>query len=175
MRWSRSSSARPRIRRRTPARDTALPPGTIKGTLRPVVGVKKVTNLAGVRGRGPEADTAYRRRASALVRHRRRAIAAWDYEEIVAIEFAEVAAVRCLPHTDASGATSAGSVGLVVLPDRPLDPMPRPSVSLAGRITDLLAPLTPVHASPTVLCPLYAPVTVEATIVLRRGIAALTG
>jgi hypothetical protein len=160
---------------RDPSPATALPPGTIKGTLTPIPGVKKVTNLAGIRGRGPEEDAAYRRRASALARHRGRAITPWDYEEMVTVEFAEVAAVRCLPHTAADGSRASGAVGLVVLPDRPLDPAPRPSVSLSGRITDALAPLTPLHATPSILCPLYAPVTVEASIVLRRGVAALTG
>ncbi|MGK5169202.1 baseplate J/gp47 family protein [Geodermatophilus sp. CPCC 205761] len=162
-----------------PARDpspaTALPAGTIKGTLSPVSGVKKVTNLGGVRGRGPEDDASYRRRASALARHRGRAVTSWDYEEIVAVAFPEVAAVRCLPHTGPDGVRLAGSVGLVVLPDRPMDPQPRPSVSLAGRITDVLAPMTGLHAHPTVLCPLFAPVTVTADILLRRGITALTG
>jgi hypothetical protein len=158
-----------------PSPATALPPGTIKGTLSPVTGVKKVTNLAGVRGRGPEDDGAYLRRASALARHRGRAVTAWDYEEVVAVEFPEVAAVRCLPHTGPGGVRLAGGVGLVVLPDRPLDPAPRPSVSLAGRITDVLAPMTGLHAEPTVLCALFVPVTVTADVLLRRGIAALTG
>lgn len=158
-----------------PSPATALPAGTIKGTLAPVTGVKKITNLVGVRGRGPEQDTDYRRRASGLARHRGRAVTAWDYEEIVAVEFPEVMAVRCLPHTGPGGARTAGGVGLVVLPDRPADPAPRPSVSLAGRITGLLAPLAGLHATPTVLCPLYAAVTVATDILLRRGIAALTG
>ncbi|MGH9152750.1 MAG: baseplate J/gp47 family protein [Acidimicrobiales bacterium] len=158
-----------------PSPAIALPVGTIKGTLSPVAGVKKVTNLAGVRGRGPEHDASYRRRASALARHRGRAVTAWDYEEIVAVEFPEVAAVRCLPHTGPGGVRLAGGVGLVVLPDRPLDPTPRPSVSLAGRITDVLAPMTGLHADPTVLCALFVPVTVTADILLRRRIAALTG
>jgi hypothetical protein len=157
----------------TPA--TALPPGTIKGTLSPVVGVKKVTNLAGVRGRGPEEDAAYRRRASALARHRGRAVTGWDFEEVVAVAFPEVRAVRCLPHTGPGGVQHAGWVGIVVLPDRPLDPMPSPSVSLAGRITDVLAPMAALHAQATVLCPLFAPVTVTADVLLRRGFAALTG
>lgn len=158
-----------------PSPASPLPPGTIKGTLAPVPGVKKVTNLAGVRGRGPEEDAAYRRRASALARHRGRAVTGWDYEEVVAVAFPEVRAVRCLPHTGPGGVRAAGAVGLVVLPDRPLDPMPRPSVSLAGRITDTLAPMTGLHANPTVLCPLFVPVTVTADVLLRRGIAALTG
>jgi len=158
-----------------PSPATALAPGTIKGALSPVPGVKKVTNLAGVPGRGPEDDAAYRRRASAIARHRGRAVTGWDYEEVVTVEFPEVAAVRCLPHTGQGGVRMAGGVGLVVLPDRPFDPAPRPSVSLAGRITDVLAPMAGLHAEPTVLCPLYAAVTVEADVLLRRGIAALTG
>lgn len=157
----------------TPA--TPLAPGAIKGTLAPVRGIKKVTNLAAVRGRGPEPDADYRRRAAALTRHRGRAISAWDYEQMVAIAFPEVAAVRCLPHTGADGARRVGSVGLVVIPDASEDPAPRPSVSLAGRIADVLAPAMPVHAQATILCALYEPVTVEAHVLLRRGVAALTG
>lgn len=158
-----------------PSPATALPVGTIKGSLSPIRGVKKVTNLASVRGRGPESDSAYRVRASARARHRDRAIVPWDYEQHVALAFPEVAAVRCLPHTDASGNRVPGKVGLVVVPDRPTDPAPRPSVSLTGRIVDALTPLKPMGAGIAVLCPLYEAVTVVASITLRRGVAALTG
>ena len=154
---------------------TALPPGTIKGLLSPIRGVKKVTNLASVRGRGPESDQAYLTRASARVRHRDRVIVPWDYEQRVALDFPEVAAVRCLPHTEGDGQRKPGKVGLVVVPDRPLDPAPRPSVGLTERIIASLEPAKPIGAEIAVLCPLYAPVTVVATIRLRPGIAALTG
>jgi hypothetical protein len=167
-----SSAADPQL---DPSPATSLPPGTIKGTLSPIVGVKKVTNIASVRGRGPEADSAYLTRASARVRHRDRAIAPWDYEQQVTLAFPEVAAVRCLPHTNTSGGRAPGTVGLVVVPDRPLDPSPRPSVSLTERILDAFAPVKPIGAEVAVLCPLYVPVTVVATIMLRRGVAALTG
>lgn len=158
-----------------PSSRAALGPGTIKGTVTKVPGVKKVTNLAGVAGREPESDLGYRRRASGLTRHRGRALTAWDYEELVSVGFPEVATVRCLPHTAADGTRRPGSVGLVVLPDQPSHPAPRPSVSLSGRIADALAPRLPLHASPAVMCPLYVATTVEAGITLRPGIAALTG
>jgi hypothetical protein len=158
-----------------PSSAAALPPGTIKGTLSPLRGVKKVTNLASLRGRGPEPDPVYRARASARVRHRDRALLPWDYEQQVALAFPEVAAVLCLPHTNREGARETGKVGLVVLPDRPMDPAPRPSVSLAGRVVDAIAPARPLGAKVTVLCPLYAPATVVASITLRPGVAALTG
>ncbi|WP_168223516.1 baseplate J/gp47 family protein [Pseudarthrobacter sp. NIBRBAC000502772] len=158
-----------------PSSSEALPPGTIKGTLTPITGIKKVTDLASVRGRGPESDPAYLARASARVRHRDRALTPWDYEQHVALAFPEVAAVLCLPHTDRDGKRAPGKVGLVVVPDRPLDPAPRPSVSLSGRIVDAFAPMKPLGAEVLVLCPDYVPVTVVASIRLRRGTAALTG
>lgn len=158
-----------------PSPATALPPGTIKGTLSPVRGVKKVTNLASVRGRAPEADGPYLVRASARPRHRDRSLTPWDYEQQVALAFPEVAAVRCLPHTNGDGEREPGTVGLVVVPDRPLDPAPRPSVSLTERVVDALAPSRPMGARIAVLCPVYAAVSVVAVVRLRRGVAALTG
>jgi hypothetical protein len=158
-----------------PSPALSLAPGTIKGTLSPIVGVKKVTNIASVPGRGPEADSAYLTRASARTRHRDRAIVPWDYEQQATLAFPEVAVVRCLPHTNASGGRAPGTVGLVVVPDRPLDPAPLPPVSLTERILDAFTPLKPIGAAVAVLCPLYAPVTVVATITLRPGVAALTG
>ena len=158
-----------------PSSAEALPVGTIKGTLAPVPGVKKVTNLASVRGRAPETEAAYLARASARVRHRDRALTPWDLEQHVALALPEVAAVLCLPHTGSDGLRAAGHVGLVVVPDRPLEVAPRPSVSLSGRVIDLVEPRAPIGATLHVLCPDYHPVTVVASIRLRRGVAALTG
>jgi len=158
-----------------PSPDTALPPGTIKGTFSPISGVKKMTNLASVRGRGPEGDPTYLERASAHVRHRGRAIAAWDYERIITTSFPEIAAVQCLPHTNSDGLRSPGHVGIVLLPDQWDRPAPRASVSLAGRVRDTLKGLTASAVHAAILCPEYVPVRVDATITLRRGIAAITG
>ena len=157
----------------TPA--TALEPGAIKGSLAPIPGIKKVTNLASVRGRGPESDSGYAARASSLVRNRARAITAWDYEQLVYESFPEVAALRCLPHTNSSGALAPGTVGLVVIPDQRDRLQPRPSVSLAGRIGDVLQPAMPMGAALAIMCPIFVPVSVSASVKLRRGVAALTG
>ena len=158
-----------------PSSAQALPVGTIKGTLAPVAGVKKVTNLASVRGRAPETDADYLARASARVRHRDRALTPWDLEQHVALALPEVAAVLCLPHTGSDGLRAPGHVGLVVVPDRPLDLAPRPSVSLASRVVGLVQPRAPIGAVLHVLCPDYRPVTVVASIRLRPGVAALSG
>jgi hypothetical protein len=158
-----------------PSPETALPAGTIKGPLSPIGGVKKMTNLASVRGRGPELDATYLKRASAHVRHRGRAISAWDYERIITTSFPEIAAVQCLPYTDSEGLRSPGHVGIVLLPDQWDRPAPRASVSLAGRVRDALKGLTASAVHTAILCPEYVPVRVDATITLHRGVAAITG
>jgi hypothetical protein len=152
-----------------------LEPKQVKGLLVPLAGLKKVTNeRAGTAGRHAEDEESleFLERAAGAVRHRWRSIQSWDYEELVRTAFPEVAVVRCLPTTRADGGSAPGSVGLVVIPQS-AEPMPLPSVSLAERIRASLAPRLPVHARPAVLCPLYVPVTVSATLILMRGVAAV--
>ena len=158
-----------------PSPEIALPIGTIKGPLSPISGIKKMTNLASVRGRGPEDDGAYLRRASAQVRHRGRAISAWDYEQIISTTFPEIAAVQCLPHTDSEGHRAPGYVGIVLLPDQRDRPAPRASVSLAGKVRDTLKGVTASGVHTAILCPEYEAVRVDAAISLRPGVAAITG
>ncbi|WP_372700031.1 baseplate J/gp47 family protein [Arthrobacter sp. JSM 101049] len=158
-----------------PSSAGALPAGTIKGTLTPVPGVKKATNVASVPGRAPEDTAGYLARASAATRHRHRWITPWDLEARVRQGFPEVAAVLCLPHTGADATRAPGNIALVLVPDESTVSDPRPSVSLATRIAADLAPGTPAGATVHVICPAYVPVTVTATLLLRRGIAALTG
>ena len=155
-----------------PTPEVPLNARELKGLLAPIAGIKTFSNpLPGSVGRGPEPDPRYVRRAAERVRHRNRAVQAWDYEAIVSAEFPEVATVRCLPHTNASDDDVPGSVGLVVVPWS-ADPQPSPSVALAERILAALRGRTPVHASPVVLCPLYQGVSVEAKIDLRPGYSA---
>lgn len=158
-----------------PSSASALPVGTIKGTLVPVPGVKKATNLASLPGRAPETPPAHRARAAARVRTRNRWITPGDLESAVGQEFDEIAAVRCLPHTGPDGARAPGQVGLVIVPLDPTDPAPLPSLGLSTRIAGHLAAGTPAGARVHVLCPLYATADVTATILLRPGTAALSG
>lgn len=150
---------------------TPLVPQQLKGLRVPVAGIKVTNPAAGTPGRSAEDQERYRLRAGSVVRHRNRAIQAWDYETLVTAEFPEVAVVRCLPHADADGCVERGSVGLVVLP-RTGDRMPKPTVALADRIAASLRPRMPVHARPVVLCPEYVPIRFRAVVVLRRGVAA---
>lgn len=144
----------------------------IKGPRTKIPGVKAITNpAAGLPGRDPEPDDHYLARASEVTRHRNRAIQAWDYEHLVLAEEPHVAAVRCLPHTDADGNDAPGMVALVVVP-RTSELQPSPSVTLTERIGALLRPRMPLHAQVAVVCPSYVTVGIDADIVLAPGVAA---
>jgi hypothetical protein len=153
----------------TPAAD----PESLKGPHRHIDGIKKLTNpYAGLPGRGIEPLPEYRRRAPTVVRHRRRNIQPWDYEQRVMVAFSEVAAVRCLPHFDGSGGIVPGAVGLVVIPHGD-SPRPSPTADLLSRIEQLFSDGSPVHARVVPLCPSYEEVTIGARVVLAPGVAAL--
>lgn len=69
-------------------------------------------------GRETESDRTFRTRSSERLRHRGRAITAWDYERLVLEAFPEMMKVKCLlPTTGAdTAAPAAGQIILVVVP-----------------------------------------------------------
>jgi hypothetical protein len=154
--------------------EVALRPGDVKGLVGSIAGIRKLSNLAGRRGRSAEApqQADYLRRGSGYHRHRDRAAQAWDYEELAVLAVPDLAAVRCLPHTCAVGRTRPGSVALVVVPTG-TEPMPVPTVAVAERIESALRPRMPLTATLTVLSPAYHPVSVTADILLAPRIPAL--
>jgi hypothetical protein len=75
----------------------ALPPGKISKLADRVPAIKKVTQpLASFGGRVKEEDREYYTRVSERLRHKSRAIDAWDYEHLVLENFPAVFKVKCL-------------------------------------------------------------------------------
>lgn len=158
----------------TPA--TPLPPETAKQLKVAVPGIKKVANPSeSWGGRGPEPADGFARRTSRVLRHRNRAITAWDVETLVAESFPDVGLVRCLPHHSYDSECAPGWFAAVVVP-RSLERLPRPSVRLAGLVEGFLHE----HATDgtwlageshiAILCPKYAEALVSATLVLQPGV-----
>ena len=149
-----------------------LPAGGVAGFARAVAGVKGATNPAPAwGGRAAEGDAELFSRGADTVRHRGRAITAWDVERLVLEGFPEVGKVRCLPHHSPSSECAPGWMGVVVV-RRSADRLPPPSVRLAGEIEDWLAARATPHARIAVLCPDLVEVSVAASIQLRAGVPA---
>jgi len=153
-----------------------LPAGAIARLQRRNAAIKRVQQpYPSFEGRNAEGDVDFFRRCSERLRHRHRAVTAWDLERLVLEAFPEVFKVKCLPHADATGSAKAGHTALVIVPDlrrtggsNPLEP--RAGEVLMGRIRDFLASgLTSSFANVHVIHPVYERIRVEARVAFRAG------
>ena len=96
----------------------AIPPGQIQSLQQPLPGIKSVQQpLPGFGGRPLESQRDMYTRAAERLRHRNRAITAWDYERLTLQAFPEIERVKCIPHSDGTCWTRPGHVTVVLVPD----------------------------------------------------------
>jgi Baseplate J-like protein len=147
-----------------------LPAATIRAIGDSAPGLLKVVQpYASFGGAASESDAAFRVRAGERLRHKGRALTAWDYEHLVLARFPDVHKVKCLPATIANG---PGSVRLIIVPDikarRPVDPLaPRATNSLLDEVRAYLQPLAPSSATIAVGHPHYVRVRVRVGVRFR--------
>jgi hypothetical protein len=81
--------------------DNALPAGSISKLSVKVAEVSKVLQpFASFDGKHAEVGKEFYTRVSERLRHKARAINAWDYEHLVLDRFPSIYKVKCIPHTD---------------------------------------------------------------------------
>lgn len=96
-----------------------LPAGALNTLERSVGFINQAENKEGLFGGYDREDTLQaKKRLSAAFRHRRRAVTAGDYEDIVCSQVRNVLQVRCFPGRDAAGKQAPGHITLVVLPPK---------------------------------------------------------
>ncbi len=96
-----------------------LPASTITKFVTPPPNIAKVVQpLPSMNGKPEENDLQYYTRVSERLRHKDRAINAWDFERLVLQLFPQVGIVRCLNHTsvEAQG-MKAGTTSIIILPN----------------------------------------------------------
>jgi hypothetical protein len=148
-----------------------VPPGAVRQALSGVP-AKAVTNPRGAQGGADgEAMEAVRERGPLLIRHRRRACSADDYEALAREASPGVAVARALPTTAPSGRPAPGRVRLVIVPQSQ-DPRPRPSFELRRRVRDFILQRAPASLGGlAVVGPDYLAIGVEAVVVPREASA----
>jgi hypothetical protein len=140
-----------------------LPPGSISelAEARPeVAAIRQPYTSYG--GKMAEQSASFYTRLSERLRHKQRALTAWDYEHLILERFPEVYKVKCLP----ADAARPGQVELIVIPDiknkRPFNPFePKAPADLLADITAYLADKTPAFAEVKVKNARYTPVKVR--------------
>jgi len=144
-----------------------LPVGSIKKFKLPIAGIAGVRQPYTSRGgRAAEADSLFYTRVSERLRHKQRALSAWDYERLVLAQFPEVYKVKCIPASLARNPEAPGAVQVVVIPDihnkMPFDPFePKASAELLAQISDYLEARIPQWATLSVQNAHYVAVKVR--------------
>lgn len=156
----------------------SLPSGTIKAPLETIVGLTGLQQVGASFGMRPAENEAqmYTRMGERL-RHKNRAVTAWDVERMVLEEFPHIYKVRCLPHAvsplttgSTASVTRAGHMLVVVLPmqlnaDRGT-PLPHLSVIELERIRVHLQRACPGTARIAVRNAAYERIQVRCTVEL---------
>lgn len=151
-----------------------LPAKSISKLVNPLATIKSVAQpYASFGGRMAEDDSAFRVRVSERLRHKGRAVSAWDYERLVLEEFPEIYLAKCLTHTAPDSCQAPGHLTLVVVPDQQnrnaVDPLqPRADLDTLERIQrylqQLVGPTVKVHTAN----PHYQPIKVAFKVRFRQ-------
>lgn len=110
------------VRDQSDAPSTSLAAGSISKTQRSLFCVKSIYQPRDSRvGRAKENEYDWVKRSSERLRHRQRAITAWDYERLVLEEFDFIDQVKCFPCLDVNTRAlpvkkAPGHISLVVIP-----------------------------------------------------------
>jgi len=154
----------------TPGDVAPIPAKTIKAAASPLAGVATVEQpIASFGGRAGETGGTLPIRLGERLRHKERAVLAWDHEHLVLERFPDIAKVRVLAAGD--GVAGPGELLAVVLPaPQPTSPdpwTPRTPAELRGQIQASLQQQTSPFARIQVIDPNYVRVRVQADVVFR--------
>lgn len=130
---------------------TPLPSNTISGLSVKIPSIKKVSQpYPSFGGRTSESNKLFYQRISERLRHKNRAVTAWDYERIVLEYFPEIFKTKCLPHSNSENYMKPGDIWLVVIPDWQKHPSGDPLQPKANRILlkEIGEVLSQKHSSP---------------------------
>lgn len=158
-----------------PHLQAGLPAGVVSRLVKRDTNIKLVEQPSpSFDGRGAELGSEYLRRCSERLRHRNRAVTAWDLERLVLEAFPEVFKAKCLPHTDASGASKPGNTAIVIVPNLRRTGAtyvlePRAGEVLLGQIKGYLTDRMPSFATLHVIRPAFERIRVEAKVVFMKG------
>ncbi len=143
--------------------ETAMPP-VPAGTVNKLPGMMRVMQpLDTACGQPPEPPAMLRARTAERIRHRGRALGAWDIERLVLSEFPDVAQARAFPEGDPARQATAANVTVVVTAAGGVTKVPR---QLREAIADRLAQISSPFARISVVDPIAVPIHVSARLIL---------
>lgn len=154
--------------------DAPLAAGTIVKTVAPLPGIAAIVQpYTSAGGKPAEDDALFRRRVSERLRHKQRALSAWDYEHLLLERFPAIYKAKCIP-VASSDAAGLGKVDVIVIPDvrgqLPFNPFaPKATVGQLAAMNDFIAGQVSPLAEVTVRNARYVAVRVRVAVRFLPG------
>jgi hypothetical protein len=155
--------------------ESALPEGSITAGPPGLRGLKEVGQPYSSFGGAPLENTrSFHTRTSERLRHRGRAVTAWDFERLVLDRFPKIYRALCLPHTDRELRSAPGCVALVLIADTRLknqaDPL-KPFTDLAtlAEVEEFLSPMHTPFATVAAVNPKFEPLQLSFKVKFHKG------
>lgn len=154
-----------------------LLPSTIQSLIDSPAEIKSVVQpFPSFGGKPAEDEKQFYTRVSERLRHKNRAISAWDYERIILEKFPEVFRVKCINHAKMSDAAipHPGSITIVVISDlsnqrSKNELMPKASKYLLAQIQRYLKKVVSPFVNLEVINPLYEEIKVAVEVAFKKG------
>lgn len=152
-----------------------LPPASITGLAEPQPEVRAIHQpYSSTGGKGPEQPAQFYTRVSERLRHKNRALTAWDYERLILEAFPQIYKVKCLPVGGGADPRRADQIRIIVIPDirgkLPFDPYePKAAADTLAQIQRMLAQAAAPNARFVVSNPRYIRLQVRLGVRFRPG------
>jgi hypothetical protein len=148
---------------------------TISKTLEPLSDISALQQpYTSFEGKPMEQDTLFNMRVSERLRHKQRALTAWDYERLILEKFPQIYKVKCLHQDLLKQPGDLGKVEIIVIPDirarYPFNPFePKAPAGLLAEIKNFLSNYIPPFTRITVKNAHYVPVKVRVAVRFMPG------
>lgn len=155
--------------------DQALAAGTIAKLKDGLSAVKKINQpYASFGAKNVESESAYHTRVSERLRHKGRAITAWDIERIILEAYPSIHKVKCIPHAKPGSWSAPGNTMVVLVPDltnknavNPLEP--KVDSNTLSKVKEMLVHLGGMQVNFHVKNPGYQKIKVSFTVKFKAG------
>jgi hypothetical protein len=155
--------------------NSVLPAGTIKKLKAAISGLARTNQpFASFGGRPREQDAAFNVRVAERLRHKNRALTAWDIERIVLEDFPAIHKVKCIPHASPTSWLAPGHVTVILVPSlarrNAVDPLqPRADTDTLSRVADRIRRVGGMQARYHVRNPRYQRIRLDFKVRFKPG------
>lgn len=144
---------------------------SIEMALQSLPGVQSISQpLESYGGLAGESDKGFYTRVSERLKHKNRAISAWDYERLILANFPNIATATCLPNMGSKNLNAPGNILVVVTPKtQEVTTEPQTTSEVLYNVKNFLQPFTSPFTKLEIRNPSYERIKIICSVKLKDG------